>query len=204
MSCEPYAVTNNTLLPDGYRATFAASPESESRGDTSLADPGAVSHQPAMTEPATTVATNTSQEMVSIGSAHHKRRTDALDPAADTLADEGGGGGSSDMTTPIVALSTADVTVRSILICLFSAIAVVVAGGKIDFASLRRGSRRPRPVYLRVDQRPTVAYQQPDLRRRVLSSGALVLLAVVGGIVIAITVSIMLATAVSSVTNLLR
>ena len=108
------------------------------------------------------------------------------------------------MTTTIVALSTADVTVRSILICFLSAIAVIVAGGKVDFASLRRGSRRPRPVYLRVDQRPTVSYQQPDLRRRAMSSGALVLLAVVSGIVIALAVSIVLATAVSSVTSLLR
>ena len=108
------------------------------------------------------------------------------------------------MTTTIVALSTADVTVRSILICGFATIAVAVAGGRIDWTSMRRGYRRPRPVYLRVDQRPALSYQQPDLRRRAFSSGALVLLAVVGGIIIAITVSIVLATAVSSVTSLLR
>lgn len=132
------------------------------------------------------------------------RRTDVFDGTGDTLVGEGGGGGSSDMTTPIVALSTADVTVRSIMICVLAALAVSVAGGRIDWSSLRQGHRRPRPVYLRVDQRPTVSYQEPDLRRRALSSVALVLLSVVGGIVIAIAVSIVLATAVSSVTNLLR
>jgi hypothetical protein len=89
-------------------------------------------------------------------------------------------------------------------VCVLAAIAVIAIGGRIDWSSLRRGYRPPRPIYLRVDQRPALSYERPDLRRRALSTGALVLLAVVSGVVIAIAVSIVLSTLVTSVTSLLR
>jgi len=108
------------------------------------------------------------------------------------------------MTTTIVALSTADVTVRSVVVCLLALLALVAVGGRIDWNALRRNTSRPAPIYLRVDQRSTLPYQQPDIRKRAVASGGLVLLALVSGIVIAIAVSIVLATAVGSVTSLLR
>lgn len=111
------------------------------------------------------------------------------------------------MTTPIVALSMADVTVRAILVCALAFFALFVAGGRIDWTWLRNGfgnGRRPTPIYLRVDQQATREYHRPDLRRRAMSTGQLLGLAVVGGIVIAIAVSVVLATAVGSVTSLLR
>lgn len=157
-------------------------------------------------------------DIVSRGNAHHKRLADAPDEDTTTLGGGGRGldianeGGASDMTTPIVALSAADitvsaVTVRALAVCVLAAFALFVAGGRIDWTALRDGfggGRRTRPIYLRVDQQPTPEYKQPDIRRRLLSSGELAGLAVVSGVVITIAISIVLATVVGSVTNLLR
>ena len=159
-----------------------------------------------------------SHDIVSRGNAHQSRLADV--PGEDTTTLGGGGkgldianeGGVSDMTTPIVALSAADitvsaVTVRALAVCVLAAFALFVAGGRIDWTALRGGfggGRRARPVYLRVDQQPTPEYKQPDVRRRMLSTGELAGLAVVSGIIITFAISIVLATVIGSVTNLLR
>lgn len=108
------------------------------------------------------------------------------------------------MTALIVALSTADVTVRAGAVGLAAALAVALLGSRIDWNQLRRGQRRPIPLYLRVDQRPGQTYRPPTVRRRVAASGSLVGFAVAAGLVIALAVSVAAALLVESVTDLLR
>ena len=108
------------------------------------------------------------------------------------------------MTALIVALSSADVTVRAVAVGLLGFLALLFVSGRIDWTHLRRGARRPIPVYVRVDQRPGRLNQPPTLRRRVAAAGGLTGIALVGGIVIAIGVSLVLALVVGSVTDLLR
>lgn len=113
------------------------------------------------------------------------------------------------MTSLIVALSTADVTVRAVTVCVLAVIAMVMASSRFErgfgrWSGWRQTARRPMPIYLRVDQRPSPEHRQPDLRRRATAMGGLAAVAVVGGVLIAISVSLVLATAVASITNLLR
>lgn len=214
VNCEPYAVTKKTLFSDGYRFTSAASFSKDKRDATALAEPGAVSHQPTTTDPATMTETRISHDSVNKGNAHHSLREDGLDEEPTTLtgdASEGGGndGGKSDMTTLIVAASTANFTVgsltlRAIFVCVLAIGALFVIGGRIDWAALRNGGRRPTPVYLRVDRRPSPEYRRPALKRRTTAVGELAGVTIISAIVIAIAVSIVLATLVGSVTNLLR
>lgn len=115
-----------------------------------------------------------------------------------------GSGDASDMTALIVALSTADVTVRAGAVGLAAVVAVALLGVRIDWASLRRNQRRAVPIYLRVDQRSGYAYRPPSARRRAAATGGLMGFAVAGGLVIALALSIAAALLVESVTNLLR
>lgn len=108
------------------------------------------------------------------------------------------------MTALIVALSTADVTVRAGVVGLAAAIAIAILGLRIDWTQLRGGRRRPMPIYLRVDQRPGQVYRPPSARRRATATGGLVGFAVAAGLVIALTLSVAAALLVESVTNLLR
>ena len=108
------------------------------------------------------------------------------------------------MTALIVALSTADVTVRAGAVGLAAAAALALLGLRIDWNQLRRGQRRPMPLYLRVDQRPGQVYRPPSARRRVAASGGLVGFALAAGLVIALAVSVAAALLVESVTDLLR
>lgn len=108
------------------------------------------------------------------------------------------------MTALIVALSTADVTVRAGVVGLAAAIAVALLGLRVDWTQLRRGQRRPAPIHLRVDQRPGQIYRPPSTRRRVTATGGLLGFAVAAGLVIALALSVAAALLVESVTNLLR
>lgn len=108
------------------------------------------------------------------------------------------------MTALIVALSTADVTVRAGVVGLAAAIAIALLGLRIDWTQFRGGRRRPMPIYLRVDQRPGQVYRPPSARRRATATGGLVGFAVAAGLVIALTLSAAAALLVESVTNLLR
>jgi len=108
------------------------------------------------------------------------------------------------MTALIVALSSADVTVRAVAVGLLGLLALIFISGRVDWTQLRRGNRRPIPVYVRVDQRPGRLDQPPTIRRRVAAVGGLTGMALVGGIVIAIGVSLVLALLVGSITDLLR
>lgn len=108
------------------------------------------------------------------------------------------------MTALIVALSTADVTVRAGVVGLAAAIAIAFLGLRIDWNQFRGGRRRPVPVYLRIDQRPGQVYRPPSARRRATAAGGLVGFAVAAGLVIALTLSFAAALLVESVTNLLR
>ncbi len=108
------------------------------------------------------------------------------------------------MTALIVALSTADVTVRAGVVGLAAAIAVALLGLRIDWTRFRGGRRGPTPIYLRVDQRPGQVYRPPSIRRRATATGGLVGFAVAAGLVIALTLSVAAALLVDSVTNLLR
>lgn len=108
------------------------------------------------------------------------------------------------MTALIVALSTADVTARAGVVGLAAAIALAVLGLRIDWNQLRRGQRRPVPLYLRVDQRPGQIYRPPSARRRVAASGGLVGFALAAGLVIALALSVAAVLLVESVTDLLR
>lgn len=108
------------------------------------------------------------------------------------------------MTALIVALSSADVTVRAVAVGLLGLLALIFVSGRVDFSQLRRGARRPIPVYVRVDQRPAQLDRPPSVRRRAAAVGGLTGMALVGGIVIAIGVSLVLALLVGSITDLLR
>ena len=108
------------------------------------------------------------------------------------------------MTALIVALSSADVTVRAVAVGLLGLLALIFVSGRVDFSQLRRGARRPIPVYVRVDQRPGQLDRPPSIRRRAAAVGGLTGVALVGGIVIAIGVSLVLALLVGSITDLLR
>jgi hypothetical protein len=108
------------------------------------------------------------------------------------------------MTALIVALSTADVTVRAGAVGLAAAIAVALLGLRVDWTQLRRGQRRPAPIYLRVDQRPGQVYRPPSARRRASATGGLLGFAIAAGLVIALALSVAAALLVESVTNLLR
>lgn len=108
------------------------------------------------------------------------------------------------MTALIVALSSADVTVRAVAVGTLGFLALILLSGRVDWSQLRRGARRPIPVYVRVDQRPGHIERPPTIRRRAAAIGGLTGMALVGGIVIAIGVSLVLALLVGSVTDLLR
>ena len=108
------------------------------------------------------------------------------------------------MTALIVALSTADVTVRAGAVGLAAAIAVAVLGLRIDWTQLRRHRRRPTPIYLRVDQRPMQTYRPPSVKRRAAATGGLVGFALAAGLAVALALSVAAALLVDSVTNLLR
>lgn len=108
------------------------------------------------------------------------------------------------MTGLIVALSTADVTVRAGAVGLLAILAIAVVAGRIDWGQFRRSQRRPVPIYLRVDQRPGQIYRPASLRRRVAATGGLAGFAVAGGIAIALVLSVVVAVLVESVTGLLR
>jgi hypothetical protein len=108
------------------------------------------------------------------------------------------------MTALIVALSTADVTVRAGAVGLAAAFAIALLGLRVDWTQLRRGQRRPAPIYLRVDQRPARIYRPPSARRRAAATGGLAGFAVAAGLVIALALSVAAALLVESVTNLLR
>lgn len=108
------------------------------------------------------------------------------------------------MTALIVALSSADVTVRAIAVALLGFLALVIVSGRVDWSQFRRGTQRPTPIYVRVDQRPSQLDRQPDFRRRAAAAGGLTGLAVLGGIAISVGVSLVLALLIGSVTDLLR
>ena len=108
------------------------------------------------------------------------------------------------MTALIVALSSADVTVRAVAVALLGFLALVLVAGRVDWSQLRRGTHRPTPIYVRVDQRPSQLDRQPDFRRRAAAAGGLTGLAVLGGVAIAVGVSLVLALLIGSVTDLLR
>ena len=93
---------------------------------------------------------------------------------------------------------------RAGVVGLAAAAALALLGLRIDWNQLRRGQRRPMPLYLRVDQRPGQVYRPPSARRRVAASGGLVGFALAAGLVIALAVSVAAALLVESVTDLLR
>lgn len=104
----------------------------------------------------------------------------------------------------IVALSATDATVHAAAVGFFALLAVVFVASRFDWSRLARGTRRPSPVYVRVDQRPGRIYTPPALRRRTAAAGGLAGLAVVAGIVFALAVAVVMSALVSSVTDLLR
>jgi hypothetical protein len=108
------------------------------------------------------------------------------------------------MTALIVALSTADVTVRAGAVGLLAAVAIAVVGLRIDWNQFRRHPRRVTPLYLRVDQRPGQIYRPPSIRRRAAAAGGLAGFAIAGGVIIALVVSVAIALLVESITGLLR
>lgn len=108
------------------------------------------------------------------------------------------------MTGLIVALSAADVTVRAGAVGLLAILAVAVVAGRIDWGQFRRSQRRPVPIYLRVDQRPSQMYRPASVRRRIAATGGLAGFAVAGGVAIALVLSVVVAVLVESITGLLR
>ncbi len=108
------------------------------------------------------------------------------------------------MTGLIVALSTADVTVRAGAVGLLAIVAIAIVAGRVDWTQFRRSQSKPSPVYLRVDQRPGQIYRPPSIRRRAAATGGLAGFAVAGGIAIALVFSVVVAVLVESITGLLR
>jgi hypothetical protein len=108
------------------------------------------------------------------------------------------------MTGLIVALSTADVTVRAGAVGLLALVAIALVAGRIDWGQFRRSHNRPAPVYLRVDQRPGQIYRHPSIRRRAAATGGLAGFAVAGGVAIALVFAVVGALLVESITGLLR
>lgn len=108
------------------------------------------------------------------------------------------------MTALIVALSTADVTVRAGVVGLAAALAIAVLGQRVDWSQIRAGRRRPVPIYLRVDQRAGRVYRPASARRRMTATGGLVGFAVAAGLVVALALSVAVALLVESANDLLR
>jgi len=108
------------------------------------------------------------------------------------------------MTALIVALSTADVTVRAGVVGLAAALAIAVLGQRVDWSQIRAGRRPPVPIYLRVDQRAGRVYRPPSARRRMTATGGLVGFAVAAGLVVALALSVAVALLVESANDLLR
>ena len=108
------------------------------------------------------------------------------------------------MTGLIVALSTADVTVRAGAVGLLAIVAIAIVAGRVDWTQFRRSQSKPSPGYLRGDQRPRPIYRPPSIRRRAAATGGLAGFAVAGGIAIALVFSVVVAVLVESITGLLR
>lgn len=108
------------------------------------------------------------------------------------------------MTSLIVALSTTDVTVRATVVGLLGLAAALIASARFDWSQIRRGAKRDPLVYLRVDRRQGSPENPPTIRHRAAAGGGLVGFVIVGGIAIAITVSVVVAALIGSVTDLLR
>jgi|GEM_PF-1920192 hypothetical protein len=109
------------------------------------------------------------------------------------------------MSTSIVALSTAEVTLRAVLVTALAFGAIFVVARRPDVERfLRRQPQRVQPIYVRVDQRPGRGYQPPPPSRRGISAVVLLVVAVSAGAVAALAVAVILSTLVTSVTDLLR
>lgn len=109
------------------------------------------------------------------------------------------------MSTSIVALSTADVTLRAVLVTFIAFGTIFVLARRPDFERfLRRQPQRVQPIYVRVDQRPSRGYQPPPPVRRGMSALVLLVVAIGLGAVAAFAVAVILSTLVTSVTDLLR
>jgi hypothetical protein len=123
----------------------------------------------------------------------------------DSLADSAEREGSMDMSLSIVALSTAEVTLRALLVTTLAFGAIFVLARRPDVERfLRRQPQRVHPIYVRVDQRPGRGYQPPPPLRRGISALALLVAAVSVGAVVAFAIAVILSTLVTSVTDLLR
>lgn len=108
------------------------------------------------------------------------------------------------MSASIVALSTADVTVRAAVVAGFAVVALALVADRMDFSRFARKVRRPEHIYVRVDRRPGQLHRPPDLRHRLTAAGNLAGLAIVGSVAIAVVVTLLISFLVGSVTDLLR
>lgn len=109
------------------------------------------------------------------------------------------------MSPSIVALSTADVTLRAVLVTAIAFGVIFVLARRPDVERfLRRQPQRVQPLYVRVDQRPGRGYAPPPPARRGISALVLLVVAVSLGAVAAFAVAVILSTLVTSVTDLLR
>ena len=91
---------------------------------------------------------------------------------------------------------------RAGAVALLAIAAIFALGPRVDWNSLRRQPRRL--VYLRVEQRSARPYAPSSARRKLLAAGGLGGVAVVGAVIIAISLTLIAATLVGTITDLLR
>ena len=167
------------------------------RGDTGMASPGASSHREIRKVAITSIASMTSHEMVTSGTAITSRRDSSLGSVGFT----GGGRGTlvsvMVLSLTFLATSTAGAAVHALWV---AALALVALGT----VSRMKPATPKRPAVVRVDQKPTPLYREPDRSQWKRSLAMLAGGSVILGAVIACLAGFALAVALSLVSGLLR
>lgn len=98
---------------------------------------------------------------------------------------------------PLIGQSVTGVTIRSLLV-------VILTLGAIFLLGRSKPARPTQPIVVRVDNRTTPLYKEPNQQRRLLATGTLGAGAIVIGAVFTVLISVVIAYAVTTVTGLLR
>lgn len=167
------------------------------RGETGMASPGASSQREMRTVAMTRISSITNHEIVTSGTAITSRR----DASSGDAGISGGGRGTLVsvmlMSLTVLATSTTGTAVRALWVV---ALALVALGT----VSRMKPATPKRPAVVRVDQKPTPLYREPDRNQWKRSLGMLAGGSVVLGAIIACLAGFALAIALSLVSGLLR
>ena len=167
------------------------------RGDTGMASPGASSQREMRTVAITRIVSITNHEIVTNGTAITSRRAASSGDAGISGGGRGTLGSVMFVSLTVLATSSTGTAVRALWVV---ALALVALGT----VSHMKPATPKRPAVVRVDQKPTPLYREPDRSQWKRSLAMLAGGSVVLGAIIACLAGFALAIALSLVSGLLR